>query len=683
MRPHPRPLRPLAIWLAAWALAALPIATAALGRPEWAIPFLGQPTPTGGYIAKNDRWVIVYEAVTYSLAAPDRIQTRYQTILENLSDRDQVFKQVLDYDPSQYTLSDTSLTVQRKYLWHDINLSRDAAEATSKDSAKVVVVGQEPIPAHHRVVWEYTLTDKLGFAPWTGDALPEKWPVAIKHFTVEPAVAQGGLRLVVIAPGPDGSLKQDKVDSGTWEARDIPAASRLLSDLVYQPVVSNLYPYVVAHLQGQDEDWPTWAKKMADAWAKNADGTPAGPLQEKGRLLTEGIPTPLGKARALARFVQNKVLYDDRNETGVNAFLPLTPPDTLRSMKADCKGKVLLLQSLLRAVGIESVPLQLRVSERYYAWGSHPWEVGLNHVILAVKLPPRLPPLPATLLNGPAKGWLLFDPTSRETDLGQSPGGLEDLHALAIGQGCLGPFDIHTQVPAAARCDIRIEATLLPGGDMAAAVELSVNSYSALAGQLLRLSSEEKIRTAVLDQVNPVCPGAQVRSVVVTPPSESPDGLTKVKLSFLVPKAVQSLSASQLLTSPTALALSLAGYPNGLPRVSAPDSDDRVALVAPWNARLNASGESTLLTVHYGLTLPAGLTLDPPPSAAIRKPWLTYEAAWTHEGQQTWRESLSLAVPRGCWPAQDRMERLQTVDRLLAGLYGPLLLSSTGGGAGG
>ncbi|MCU0293320.1 MAG: hypothetical protein MUF10_15230, partial [Thermoanaerobaculaceae bacterium] len=57
----------------------------ALGKPDWARPVLELPTPTGGYIARNDAWVVVWGEVELGLAGPGRLSARHRLVLENLS----------------------------------------------------------------------------------------------------------------------------------------------------------------------------------------------------------------------------------------------------------------------------------------------------------------------------------------------------------------------------------------------------------------------------------------------------------------------------------------------------------------------------------------------------------------------------------------------------------------------
>ena len=64
-------------------LAALlpPAAARALGRPDWAIPHLAQPTPSGTYIAPADSWVVVYEEVRFDLSATANLSEHHRAIV--------------------------------------------------------------------------------------------------------------------------------------------------------------------------------------------------------------------------------------------------------------------------------------------------------------------------------------------------------------------------------------------------------------------------------------------------------------------------------------------------------------------------------------------------------------------------------------------------------------------------
>jgi hypothetical protein len=147
----------LAVWAARGAFA--------LGRPDWAKPYLTLPTPSGSYIAKSDAWAVVYGEVTFGLHGEHSIEVHYRLILENMTAGEEPFVMQLAYDEGAEELSDLSLDVERT-LWHSINLKREAVRASVSEGPQVLLASAERIESHKRVVLEYTISDRLGVTPW-------------------------------------------------------------------------------------------------------------------------------------------------------------------------------------------------------------------------------------------------------------------------------------------------------------------------------------------------------------------------------------------------------------------------------------------------------------------------------------------------------------------------------------
>ena len=121
-------MSPRARLLAVLALAFVPLCSQALGKPDWAKPFLSLPRPAGDYIAQSDKWAIVYGEVEFSIGGPGAIRQRHRLILENRTDHALSFSVSLAYDSTIDDLSETALNVERTYLWHSIDLTSSAVE---------------------------------------------------------------------------------------------------------------------------------------------------------------------------------------------------------------------------------------------------------------------------------------------------------------------------------------------------------------------------------------------------------------------------------------------------------------------------------------------------------------------------------------------------------------------------
>ncbi len=673
-----RPLRtgPRAATLAIALLAALP--AAALGRPDWAIPHLSMPTPTGPYIAQADHWVVVYEEVRLDLTPSGMMSQRHRSILENLQDQEATFLRTLEYNEGGEKLSDMSLAVQRSVLWHDIDLEEKSVQGGEAGSKRFLVTGAEKIAPHHRVVWEYTITDTLGFLPWDYLSAPEGLPVGTKRFEVSPEAAAKGLALQLVVPGgaaPPACFARG--EDGAWTVTGVPAWSRIPSDLVYQPETSDLYPYFLVTKDTDDaSSWTVFGDRYRAAWAENAAKVDQKALGEYAAGLCKGRDLPADKASVLASFVQEKIEYDDSNERALSGWIPLAPEESLRSMKADCKGKVMLFVGLLAAQGIEATPILLRSADQFFAWGPNVASSRFNHVICAVNLPAAPKPFPATLTEGPLKGWVLFDPTETGYRFGEALPGAEGLPAMCVLQGKTGAFTLRTASPSVMRTHVEVRAELLSTDDLLAEVTVADNGGSYFMHQLLRSFSDEKLKSLVTENLSAGTNGRiTLTPSALTKPWASPAGDAELKTGFVLQQARQELTSSSLVKNPLAVPARLRGIPDGLPRREAASPQDRIELAPPWDARLNASGPSYELTAKVTMVVPSGWQLSPPPAREENRPWLRWSCTWKKVSEHTWEASLALSVPRGLWPPEERKARLVLVDELFRGLYAPLMLT--------
>lgn len=646
----------------------------ALGKPDWAQPFLEQPPPQGAYIAKADDWVVLYAEVEFAISIDHRVEKRTRIILENRREKDLDLIATIALDDERHDLADVALNVQRTF-WHTINLNRSAAEAREKGGGpRLVFTSAEAIAPKHRVVFEYTLRDKIGFFRWDPEEVKWNWPAAKVKYGLAPESAAAGMRLDLVVPsGQTVPASYRKQDDGSWVISEIPAYARVPDDLPFQPTFDSLYPYFLAVLPGDPQGtWDPFAKDYSMMWREKRAAMNAESVKQKAASLTKDLPSQGEKADRLARFVQSEVLYDDSNENGAQGWVPLAAEESLRSMKADCKGKVMLLQALLDAVAIPSEPVLVRSESDYYEWGSHPGTSFINHVIVAVNLPARGEPYPATLVEGPLKGWVLFDPTRRTSRFGEPPGGMEGFPVFAP---CVpsGRFAIRTLHPAARTAEAEVICDFSDILGLGFKVREKDNGGGGFGSSLVGTYSTDDIQRSVLSWLTPVTSQVQVKRVSVARPAVDGVPMAALECEGNVHRALQEMASTDLLLSPLAIAAKVVGIPNGLtPRPPIPE-DEKIVLASPWDARLNAQGEFREVNLSVRITLPKAYVWDPPKVAEGDKPWLKYRLEWKPDGPDAWKGTFSMTVPRGSWPAE-RKERLKAVDELYRTLYVPMIL---------
>ena len=171
----------------------------------------------------------------------------------------------------------------------------------------------------------------------------------------------------------------------------------------------------------------TWQRQLI---RNRVDPSPA--MKQKVAELTANRPTPDGKMKALAEFLQKDIRYVGI-ELGIGGWQPHPAQETFTNRYGDCKDKATLLSAMLREVGIDSY-LVLINTERGSITPATPPHLGFNHAILAIHLPDSLndPGLLATVLNPKLGRLLFFDPTDEITPFGELRGPLQANYGLLV-----------------------------------------------------------------------------------------------------------------------------------------------------------------------------------------------------------------------------------------------------------
>jgi hypothetical protein len=140
----------------------------------------------------------------------------------------------------------------------------------------------------------------------------------------------------------------------------------------------------------------------------------------------------LAAMRALASFVQKEIRYV-AIELGIGGYQPHPAAEVYLHRYGDCKDKATLLHAMLNEIGIRSY-LVIINTVRGSVTVDTPPNLGFNHVILAIQLPPELaaPELLATTVHPQLGRLLFFDPTDYLTPLGSLAGGLQANTALLV-----------------------------------------------------------------------------------------------------------------------------------------------------------------------------------------------------------------------------------------------------------
>jgi hypothetical protein len=186
------------------------------------------------------------------------------------------------------------------------------------------------------------------------------------------------------------------------------------------------------HQQGF-QNWTQLGNWYLDLTRGRRDVSPE--IRQKVSELTASQPTLLGKIQALASFMQTDVRYV-AIELGIGGLQPHSAMDVFSHRYGDCKDKVTLLSAMLKELGVESHYLIVN-TERGAVSESTPANIGFNHVILAMQLPPSVddPSLLAVFPHPKLGRLLIFDPTNTYTPLGQLAGRLQGGYGVLVAPG--------------------------------------------------------------------------------------------------------------------------------------------------------------------------------------------------------------------------------------------------------
>jgi Domain of Unknown Function with PDB structure (DUF3857)/Transglutaminase-like superfamily len=174
-------------------------------------------------------------------------------------------------------------------------------------------------------------------------------------------------------------------------------------------------------------EFGTWYQGLTEG---RRDASPQ--IKQKVMELTANAPSMTAKIQTLANFVQNDIRYV-AVELGIGGFQPHRAADILAHAYGDCKDKATLLSVMLKEIGVDSYYVVIN-TERGSVTASTPPNLGFNHVILAIALPPdaRDAKFPASVTHPTLGRILFFDPTDFLTPFGRLWGPLQANYGVLI-----------------------------------------------------------------------------------------------------------------------------------------------------------------------------------------------------------------------------------------------------------
>jgi hypothetical protein len=413
-------------------------------RPKWARPYLKQPVPSASYIATDDTWVALYSEIELRVAASGGLHRIYRQVLAPIGRNPRKLYVSLVYNEDEQDLLAPRIWTPGGFNYIKMKLKKAALDIPVPGPYGIqrqLFITTHEIAPEDRAILTWEVIDKGPF-PAEDVIFPfDSFPVA-KLVIRAGEIQEAPLELYLIEPHaelpPQVEHEVMLTDLPTYDVvydADDPWLAAPVSAL----------PHVLVRKAAAEHSWRSIAAGAADLFEQSLAADTERAWESTVAELVEGEPDPSKQISTLISFVQS--LHYREIFWGRQGYQPMQPSETLRTMSADCKGKVLLLQVLLAEIGTRSIPVLCSVGRRYQGRPVVPSSLAFNHVVLAVQLAAG-EQLPGALQAGPGAGWVLVDPTSSLSTLGLPIPYLEAGHALWIDAAAGDLFTVQTREPA-------------------------------------------------------------------------------------------------------------------------------------------------------------------------------------------------------------------------------------------
>jgi len=309
-------------------------------------------------------------------------------------------------------------------------------------------------------------------------------------------------------------------NSFTWQIQNLAA----VREEPLMPGVQGLSPLLAVSYFPQRRDL---AKRSIAAWKDvsrwadqimRRDPRSQASVGSKAGEIVAGLTSDIDKARAISRWVQKNIRYASIQLGPINGYRPNAADLVLKKGYGDCKDKCYLMQSLLKAAGIESFITLVYSGDPLRVRPDFPSPLQFNHAILAVAINSAQP----TSINHPRFGQLLFfDPTDDVTPLGDLPYYLQGGYGLVIrgDAGDLVRLPIRDEKANITRREIMVEVKA--EGDIEAAVKETFSGQMAsLARRRIASLNPEEYAKEKGAQIARDIPGATISNLGVNRESD-------------------------------------------------------------------------------------------------------------------------------------------------------------------
>jgi transglutaminase-like putative cysteine protease len=403
------------------------LATPAAGRaPAWLRDLADVPVPPQKETVDA---VQLLSDVEVEVRADGRVRKRVRAayrILKPVGETRVIAQAVYDSRSRVRSMQAWTIPAKGAHLESDMSAAADAALSTMGGAELVNDIRQKvlvvPVGGAGAVSgYEYEM-DISPLAPADSESFQNAVPVIEARYSL--LVPRGWQVTATWLHHPDVEPVRASDRQWQWTLRDLPAIEPEARMPSPASIAARLQvAFTPAGAVPQLSTWQgigSWYAQLAQERLAPNDA-----IRAKVAELTRNQGSALARFRALAGFVQSDIRYV-AIELGIGGFQPHAATDVFANRFGDCKDKVTLLGTMLREVGIDSVPVLVN-TDRTMLDPRTPPALLFNHVILAVLLPrEQLTPDILAAADAPdGRVLVFFDPTDEISPVGRIAGALQ------------------------------------------------------------------------------------------------------------------------------------------------------------------------------------------------------------------------------------------------------------------
>ncbi len=640
------------------------------GPPTWADPYVKTYSPEDNKLAsKEDKWIAIYSEVEFSVSPEGYLIKTKRSLLENISTKDETFQGMIAYDPSQEEIKEVELKIQSKYRWKKIKINEYSGQINDSHRGSIIFVGNESIPPRNKVAWEYSTIDKTELESWNYEYIFDMFPTLEKKIFISNEAKHFGYTLEIIDNLSSEPLDNfSKISDSSYLVKNIPSIANVPFAQIFPFCMDCVYPYFIFSKGEPEKEIVTFADSYIKKWKSSMTEDSEKAINELALSLTQSKPTLKEKVETITDYVQFNIGYDSSFEKGQFSLIPLPPLEVIRAKRSDCKGKVLLAQQLLNSIGVKSKIILLRYLSIYCPNTiKEITRAKFNHIVLAVDYN-SFKPSNAELIDGPGRGLILYDPTSKTTRFGESPPGLEGMTAFMPDEPSKGFFVIRLKKPSSWDCQAKVEIDYDNEKNMNVKIHLIDNGLSKFPSLLKGNGKEKEDKEELTKLLSTHSLPIKIKKVEIKEPPSV--GVWEASIEMKVEKPYFELQKSTLYMNPLALLLS------GVSLFPDEEKDDfekkEFTLFAPWNRKLNANACNIYLSADFSIKFTNSPFFILPDSFNIQKEWVNVSVTWSKVEGNSYKSTVRISLPRGKWETEKLEEKINDFEKIKANLNLPV-----------